>query len=140
MVEMDFRVGQIADAIDALGIRDNTLLIFGSDNGPEFTARVVREWLARGEGKTLFIEPGSPWENGYVESFIGKLRDELLNREINRAMQLPDVKDKLVQAGLVVVNEPPPWANVPAIEPPSALIRPLKTGSPDSVAASLQSS
>jgi transposase InsO family protein len=53
-----------------------------SDNGPEFTAREVRKWLARLGVKTLFIEPGSPWENGYVESFNGKLRDELLNREI----------------------------------------------------------
>jgi transposase InsO family protein len=52
-----------------------------SDNGPEFTAHCVRDWLATVEVKTLFIEPGSPWENGYVESFNGKLRDELLNRE-----------------------------------------------------------
>ncbi len=53
-----------------------------SDNGPEFTSRAVREWLERIGVKTLFIEPGSPWENGYVESFNGKLRDELLNGEI----------------------------------------------------------
>ena len=53
-----------------------------SDNGPEFTATKVRGWLDRVGVKTLFIEPGSPWENGYVESFNGKLRDELLDREI----------------------------------------------------------
>jgi putative transposase len=53
-----------------------------SDNGPEFTAKAVRSWLGRIGVKTLFIEPGSPWENGYNESFNGKLRDELLNREI----------------------------------------------------------
>jgi putative transposase len=53
-----------------------------SDNGPEFTAKAVRKWLERLGVKTLFIEPGSPWENGYIESFNGKLRDELLNREI----------------------------------------------------------
>ena len=53
-----------------------------SDNGPEFTARAVRKWLNRVGVKTLFIERGSPWENGYIESFNGKLRDELLNREI----------------------------------------------------------
>ena len=53
-----------------------------SDNGPEFTAKAVRKWLGRLGVKTLFIEPGSPWENGYIESFNGKLRDELLNREI----------------------------------------------------------
>jgi len=53
-----------------------------SDNGPEFTAKKVRDWLRNVEVQTLFIEPGSPWENGYIESFNGKLRDELLNREI----------------------------------------------------------
>jgi transposase InsO family protein len=53
-----------------------------SDNGPEFTSREIRRWLAKIGVKTLFIEPGSPWENGYIESFNGKLRDELLNREI----------------------------------------------------------
>jgi transposase InsO family protein len=53
-----------------------------SDNGPEFTAREIRRWLARIGVKTLFIERGSPWENGYIESFNGKLRDELLNREV----------------------------------------------------------
>jgi transposase InsO family protein len=53
-----------------------------SDNAPEFTAKAVREWLTNLGIRTLFIEPGSPWENGYVESFIGKLRDELLNGEI----------------------------------------------------------
>lgn len=53
-----------------------------SDNGPEFTAKGVRNWLQRLNVQTLFIEPGSPWENGYNESFNGKLRDELLNGEI----------------------------------------------------------
>jgi transposase InsO family protein len=53
-----------------------------SDNGSEFTAKKVRSWLASLEVKPLFIEPGSPWENGYIESFNGKMRDELLNGEI----------------------------------------------------------
>ena len=53
-----------------------------SDNGSEFTATAVRDWLSRVGVKTLFIEPGSPWENGYNESFNGKLRDELLDAEI----------------------------------------------------------
>jgi len=53
-----------------------------SDNGPEFTAKAIRIWLNRLGVKPLYIEPGSPWENGYIESFNGKLRDELLNREI----------------------------------------------------------
>ena len=53
-----------------------------SDNGAEFTATAIREWLANLEVKTLYIAPGSPWENDYIESFNGKLRDELLDREI----------------------------------------------------------
>ncbi len=56
--------------------------IRSSDNGPEFTAKAVRKWLINLGIKTLYIEPGSPWENGYVESFIGKFRDELLIGEI----------------------------------------------------------
>jgi len=53
-----------------------------SDNGSEFTATAVRTWLQKVGVRTLYIEPGSPWENGYIESFNGKLRDELLNGEI----------------------------------------------------------
>ena len=53
-----------------------------SDNGPEFVARELRKWLAKLGTGTLYIEPGSPWENGYCESFNAKLRDELLNGEI----------------------------------------------------------
>ena len=52
------------------------------DNGSKFTANAVRAWLGRVGVKTLFIEPGSPWENGYNESFNSKLRDEILNMEI----------------------------------------------------------
>src|ERR1022692_2960641 len=53
-----------------------------SDNGAEMTAKVVRNWLTQVGANTLYIEPGSPWENDYCESFNGKLRDELLNGEI----------------------------------------------------------
>ncbi len=58
-----------------------------SDNGPEFIAQALRNWLSKLSVKPLFIEPGSPWENGYVESFNGKMRDELLNREIFYTLQ-----------------------------------------------------
>jgi transposase InsO family protein len=53
-----------------------------SDNGPEFTAKEVKDWLHQTKVTTLFIEPGSPWENGYVESFNARMRDEFLNGEI----------------------------------------------------------
>lgn len=53
-----------------------------SDNGGEFIAGIVQEWLARSGTQTVYIEPGHPWENGYCESFNGKLRDECLNEEV----------------------------------------------------------
>jgi transposase InsO family protein len=53
-----------------------------SDNGPEFVAKAVQDWIAAVGAKTAYIEPGSPWENGYIESFNARLRDELLNGEI----------------------------------------------------------
>ena len=53
-----------------------------SDNGPEFISSVVQKWLMKSGVDTLYIAPGSPWENGYVESLNSKLRDELLNREL----------------------------------------------------------
>ena len=62
-------------------IRSRPTLRVGA-RGPEFVAKSVRRWLDRATVKTLFIAKGSPWENGYVESFNGKLRDELLNREL----------------------------------------------------------
>ena len=58
-----------------------------SDNGPEFVAKAVRAWLRRLGVEALFIEPASPWGNGYRESFNGKLRDELLDREIFHSLQ-----------------------------------------------------
>ncbi|MCJ2030550.1 integrase core domain-containing protein, partial [Methylobacterium sp. J-043] len=53
-----------------------------SDNGPEFIAKAVKDWIAAMGSTTAYIEPGSPWENGYCESFNAKLRDELLNGEV----------------------------------------------------------
>ena len=78
MFELPHRPGSLADAMLVRGIPQH----IRSDNGPEMTAKIVRTWLARVGAKTLYIEPGSPWENGYNESFNGKLRDELLNVEI----------------------------------------------------------
>jgi putative transposase len=53
-----------------------------SDNGPEFIAKAVKRWLASSGVETLYIEPGAPWENAYSETFISRMRDELLNREL----------------------------------------------------------
>lgn len=71
-------IEELADLFILRGIPDH----IRSDNGPEFVSKTIRGWLQRLGVKTLFIEPGSPWENGYIESFNGKFRDELLNGEI----------------------------------------------------------
>ena len=73
----------LADVMVAKGIPEH----IRSDNGPEFVARDLRKWLAETGAKTLYIEPGSPWENGYCESFNSKLRDEFLNGEIFYSMK-----------------------------------------------------
>ena len=76
-----FRSEDVLETLSDLFVERGTPAYIRSDNGPEFTAAAVRQWLKRLGVGTLFIEPGSPWENGYVESFNGKLRDELLNGE-----------------------------------------------------------
>jgi len=81
-VARQYRSEHVLDKLGELFVERGVPTYLRSDNGSEFTANAVREWLRRVGVKTLFIEPGSPWENGYVESFNGKLRDELLNGEI----------------------------------------------------------
>ena len=82
------RVDRHIEAIDVIETLKDLFITRGlpehvrSDNGPEFVADILREWLHDLNVNTLFIEPGSPWENGYIESFNGKFRDELLNGEI----------------------------------------------------------
>ena len=83
-IDVERRLGSsdVLERLADLFVRHGTPEYIRSDNGPEFTAHAVRRWLGRVGVRTLFIEPGSPWENGYVESFNGKLRDELLNGEL----------------------------------------------------------
>ena len=82
------RVARKLKATDVIDVLADLFILRGipthirSDNGPEFVATALREWIAAVGSKTAYIEPGSPWENGYCESFNGKLRDELLNGEI----------------------------------------------------------
>jgi transposase InsO family protein len=81
-------VGRSFTSRDVVGVLQYLFAVRGtpdhirSDNGPEFVAKHVQRWLGQAGVQTLFIAKGSPWENGYVESFNGKLRDELLNREL----------------------------------------------------------
>ena len=82
------RVSRKLGSADVIDVLSDLFILRGvpehirSDNGPEFIAKAVREWIAAVGAKTAYIEPGSPWENGYCESFNGKLRDELLNGEV----------------------------------------------------------
>ena len=86
-VERGLKSEQVLDRLAELFVSRGTPAYLRSDNGKEFTARRVRQWLACVGVETLYIEPGRPWENGYVESFNGKLRDELLNREISYTLR-----------------------------------------------------
>ena len=85
---LTIRVARKLKATDVIDVLADLFILRGvpthirSDNGPEFVATALREWIAAVGAKTAYIEPGSPWENGYCESFNGKLRDELLNGEI----------------------------------------------------------
>ena len=76
-------IGALADVMVWKGVPEH----IRSDNGPEFVAKDLRKWLRDTGAKTLYIEPGSPWENGYCESFNSKLRDEFLNPEIFFSMK-----------------------------------------------------
>jgi putative transposase len=82
------RVARKLKAIDVIDVLSDLFILRGipahiqSDNGPEFVAKAVQEWIAVVGAKTAYIERGSPWENGYIESFNARLRDELLNGEI----------------------------------------------------------
>ncbi len=82
------RIDRKLKSTDVIDVLSDLFILRGvpghirSDNGPEFIAQAVREWIAAVGAKTALIEPGSPWENGYCESFNSKLRDELLNGEL----------------------------------------------------------
>ena len=81
-VERRMNHQRVLDRLTELFVHRGTPRYIRSDNGAEFTAQAVRDWLERVNVTTAYIEPGSPWENGYIESFNGKLRDELFNGEI----------------------------------------------------------
>jgi putative transposase len=82
------RVARKLKVIDVIDVLSDLFILRGipghirSDNGPEFVAKAVQEWIAAVGAKTAYIAPGSPWENGYVESFNARLRDELLDGEV----------------------------------------------------------
>lgn len=83
-VERSIDSGTVVETLADLFERRGTPAYLRSDNGPEFIAYALQRWLRRSGCRTLYIEPGSPWENSYIESFIGKFRDECLNMEVFR--------------------------------------------------------
>jgi len=120
-------VGRKLTSHDVLRVLADLFILRGtpahirSDNGPEFTAALVRGWLERLEVRTLFIEPGSPWENGYNESFNGKLRDELLNLEVFASVGEARV---LVEAWRREYNEVRPHSSLGYRPPAPAAVQP----------------
>jgi len=118
----------VLERLSDLFIRRGIPAHIRSDNGPEFAARAVRGWLGGLGVKALFIEPGSPWENGYVESFNGKVRDELLN---------PEVFDTLLEAKVLterwrrVYNTVRPHSSLDYRPPAPEARLALQPGSPE---------
>ncbi len=82
VVKRNLKSMDVIETLADLFLVHGAPMFIRSDNGSEFIAEALRKWLSELNVKTLFIEPGSPWENGYVESFNGKMRDELLDREL----------------------------------------------------------
>ena len=82
------RINRKFKAIDVIDVLSDLFILRGvpghirSDNGPEFVAKALQDWIAAVGAETAYIAPGSPWENGFIESFNARLRDELLNGEI----------------------------------------------------------
>jgi putative transposase len=103
------RSGDVLDQLYDLFLRRGLPEYIRSDYGPEFAAKAVRKWLNRLDVTTLFIEPGSPWENGYIESFNGKMRDELLNGEVLDTLEEAKV---LVEAWRKVYNRIRPHSSL----------------------------
>jgi transposase InsO family protein len=81
-VERSMGAKEVIDVLKAAIQQRGAPLLLRSDNGGEFIAHAVQKWLKETKIETAYIAPGSPWENAYVESFNGKLRDEFLNREL----------------------------------------------------------
>jgi transposase InsO family protein len=109
------RVARRLNSYDLIETLADVMLIHGvpehirSDNGPEFVAKKLRNWLSAVGAQTLYIEPGSPWENGYCESFNGKFRDECLNGEIFYSLKEAQV---VIEQWRVQYNEVRPHSSL----------------------------
>ena len=116
------RVDRKLKSTDVIDVLSDLFILRGvpghirSDNGPEFIAKAVREWIAAVGARTAYIEPGSPWENGYCESFNSKLRDELLNGEIFYTLEEAKI---VIESWRQHYNTAPPALELSATRPPA---------------------
>ena len=126
---------EVIDALADLFVARGVPAHIRSDNGPESVAAAVRGWIAGVGAKAAYIEPGSPWENGYVESFNGKLRDELLDCEVFSTLREAQVLIERWRRHFNTVRPHsalgyrPPAPEVAMPAPPMPLRRPNPTGS-----------
>jgi transposase InsO family protein len=134
------RIDRKLKSTDVIDVLSDLFILRGvpghvrSDNGPEFVAKAVREWIAGVGAKTAFIEPGSPWENGYCESFNSKLRDELLNGELFYSLAEARI---VIEGWRQHYNTRRPHSSLGYRPPaPAALVWPAAQAKPASPAAS----
>ena len=126
---------EVIDVLADLFIARGVPAHIRSDNGPEFVAEAVKGWIAGVGARTAFIEPGSPWENGYVQSFNGKLRDELLDCEVFSTLREAQVLIEQCRQHFNTVRPHsalgyrPPAPEVTMPGPPMLLRHPNPTGS-----------
>ncbi len=117
---LTMHVARSIRAVDVITVVEAAIARYGapehlrSDNGPEFIAHAVQDWLERTGIKTMYIEPGAPWENGHIESFHDKLRDECLNRELFRSVAEARV---IVESWRVEYNERRPHSALGYLTP-----------------------
>ena len=128
---MAIRIARKLNSTDVIDALSDLFILRGvpghvrSDNGPEFIAKAVREWIVAVGAKTAFIEPGSPWENGYCESSNSKLRDELLNGEIFYSLAEAKV---IIEAWRRYYNTERPHSSLGYKPPaPEAIVWPVPT-------------
>jgi transposase InsO family protein len=124
------RVRRKLKAIDVIDVLSDLFILRGipghirSDNGPEFIAKAVRDWISAVGAKTAYIDPGRPWENGYIKSFNAWLRDELLNGEIFYSLREAQIVIESWRRPSLGYKPPAPEVFVPALAAwPAALNR-----------------
>ena len=126
--QVEVLIGRCLRSLEVIEVLSDAMLFHGipehsrSDNGPEMTSKRVRNWLQLIGVQTLFIEPGSPWENGYNESFNGKLRDQLLNGEIFYSLKEATI---IIEGWRIHYNTQRPHSAL-GYKPPAPVTRAIK--------------